>query len=150
MQLFLVFKKFSHVTFHFWNWNPQFLHLPKTPLLLFRSWTGKFKVDKVQFLCRWGIVLKVPNDFLFSIKPLNSQQGLPKPSPENKWSFRTYLCAVMYNQQQKCRFFPKKLIPQNTFLLFCGDLSNQQNFILKDNLSNLLNKQFWFFFCWKY
>ena len=31
---------------------------------------------------------------MFSITPLNSQQGLAKPPPENKWSFRTFVQCI--------------------------------------------------------
>ena len=43
---------FQHATFYFWNWKLQFLHLPKNHFCLIRSWTGKFMVDKLQFLWR--------------------------------------------------------------------------------------------------
>ena len=43
---------FQHATFYFWNWMLQFLHLPKNHFCLIRSWTGKFMVDKLQFLWR--------------------------------------------------------------------------------------------------
>ena len=74
----------------------------KKPLLLFRSWTGNFKVDKLQFLCRQGINLKVPNytnffwaTFFVLYEPLNSQQGLVKP-PTGLEMVISHLCSLVY------------------------------------------------------
>ena len=74
------------MTFHFWNWNLQFLHLQKP----FFAWSGLEQVSlwwiNSNFCVgKGGINLKVPNDTnffwptLFHMIPLNFQQILSNP-----------------------------------------------------------------------
>ena len=35
--------------------------------------------------------------FFVFCQPLNSQQGLAKPPPENKWGFRTYVQCLVFD-----------------------------------------------------
>ena len=89
----------QHVTFHFWNWNLLFLHLPKNHFCLIRSWTGKFMVDKIQIFC---INLKVPNDtnffwatFFILYDPLELSTGAC-PTPSGTEIVKTHHCAVVH------------------------------------------------------
>ena len=46
--------------------------------------------------------------FFVFCEPLNSQQGLAKPPPENKWAFRTYVhyAPLMMSQKESPRNHP--------------------------------------------
>ena len=95
-------KNFFTCDFSFLTLEPSILAFTKKPLLLPKSWTGKFKAEKFQFLYKWCINLKVlyytnfsRATFFVFCEPLNSQQGLANPPPQNKWAFRTYVqCCV--------------------------------------------------------
>ena len=91
---------YQHVTFYFWNWNLQFLHLPKNHFCLIMSWTGKFMVNKIQILCIYGINLKVPNNtnffwatFFILYDPLEFSTGAC-PTPSGTEIDKTHHCAV--------------------------------------------------------
>jgi hypothetical protein len=87
----------QHVTFHFWNWNLQFLHLPKNHVCLIRSWTGKSMVDKIQIFCIYHIwrcqMILTFSGLHFLFDPLELSTGAC-PTPSGTEIVKTHYCAL--------------------------------------------------------